>query len=64
MEVPKNDICFGCAFTRNKDHHNQCRIRNKDRQNDCPCPKCIVQIVCERYCPEWRKLSREVHHLK
>ena len=46
------DICKGCSFD-NDDWYNQCRMRNQEMQNECPCTKCLVTCMCTQTCPPY-----------
>lgn len=59
MIFQDGDICRGCAFD-DGDHNIQCRIKNRGKDKDCPCTKCIVQPMCNEPCPSFNELRRKL----
>lgn len=59
MICQKGDICEGCSFD-NGNHMNQCMIKNKEKDKDCPCINCLIKIMCGNVCLPYHHLLMKV----
>ena len=57
MICSNTDICRGCSFDNN-DYNTQCRIRNQEMQNECPCITCLVTCMCITTCLPYDKIFK------
>jgi len=55
MEV---DQCEGCVVLTET---TKCSIKEKGYQNKCPCPTCIVKIMCRHDCEKMNILVQQVY---
>jgi hypothetical protein len=49
------NICEGC-YTYDR-AEKECIVLKGGRQNECPCPICLIKVMCERSCEEMSTLS-------
>ena len=52
-----NEYCHGCIEYINFRETITCLNYNHDKS--CPCMPCIVKMICENYCPAWKKWKEE-----
>jgi len=52
------DRCKGCCVS-----NSHCAIKNAKKEYTCPCPNCIVKMICGEACKEWSELY-DVHGSK
>lgn len=45
------NICEGCC-TDVKKSPNNCGVRQNYQQYKCPCPNCLIKMICKTSCEE------------
>jgi len=60
MIFSDNDICSGCICEDGKDK-SQCKIKNKERDIDCPCIECLLKCIGEHPCSAYTNLLLDLY---
>jgi hypothetical protein len=53
------DICKSCVF-EDGEYGSQCRIKDEQRDIDCPCIECLLKSICADVCPSYNRLLSEI----
>ena len=62
MKVSKDDICYGCALTRegNDDFGVLCYTRKNHLHNKCPCVECVINFLCNDICEKYKNFNSKM----
>lgn len=60
MKFSDDDICRGCVFEDCKDKKSQCKIKEEERDIDCPCTECLLKVICQNSCSLYKKLLIQI----
>ena len=56
----KNTLCQGCK-TYDKEIPTRCPVVSQNREDECPCPICLVKMICERSCKNMSDLNDSIY---
>ena len=55
-----NKLCEGC-LTYDKETPEDCPIVSENREDECPCPMCLIKMMCESPCKEIGNLNASIY---
>ena len=56
----KNTLCEGC-LTYDKKIPTRCPVVSNNREDECPCPMCLIKMVCQSSCEKMNILNNLIY---
>jgi hypothetical protein len=56
----KNTTCKGC-LTYDREIPTRCPVISSNREDECPCPICLIKMMCELSCEKMNTLNNLIY---